>query len=104
VEIHAAISVLDHLGIKAVVPQVFDKERINLCALEVNRINEFVPVRADDECSDAAKGFSLGQIVLVEQDLFGILERIFFSAIDGILAALFHARVVEILASFLRDA
>src|SRR5688500_17609683 len=102
-EVDAAIRIFNDFRIKHITDQVFDIKSVALGAFNIDGISQLIPIEADDQCPDAAKGFSLSQCVLIEQNLLSILQRIFLSAIDGVLPALLGARIIEVFASLLRD-
>ena len=62
-----------------------------------------VVVVADREAAEAEVAVTFGELVLIEQDLFGAFERSFFTAEDGILKTGLFTGVVKVVASLLRD-
>ena len=102
--IGAAQHIANRFWVEAAACQVFDVERVYLPAFEIRKVGEFAAIGAGLKSADTAKGFSLCQLILIQKDLFGRIEGIFFTAQDGILFALFMPLVVEVIASLLRDA
>jgi hypothetical protein len=102
-EVDAAVGIDHKFRIENAGDQILDVQGVHLAAIDVQRIGKLIAIRADRQGADAAKGLSLCQQVLIEQDLFGVTRCIFPAAVDGILLAGFVAGVIEIRAAFLRD-
>src|SRR5215211_3259719 len=67
--VHTAKRIHNEIRVQSAGYQVLDTNRVNLTAFDIQGIGKLSPIRADRECADAAKRFSLGKLILIEQNL-----------------------------------
>ncbi len=76
--------------------QVFDVQRVLAETGVVDRVGEQVLVFGDAEAAERHEGMAFGELVAVEDDLFGSIHRSLAAAVDGVLRAFDGARVVVV--------
>ena len=77
--------------------QIFNVQGVLAESRGVGRIGQQVAVIGDGDGAQRHETFAGRQLVHVEHDLFGCIERTVLAAVDGILRALLGARVIEII-------
>ena len=76
--------------------QVFDVQRVLAETGVVDGVGEQVLVFGDVEAAERHEGMAFGELVAVEDDLFGSIHRSLATAVNGVLRAFDGARVVVV--------
>ena len=77
--------------------QIDEADSVDATATRILCIGQEILAGADCPSTNPEEVVSLGQLVHIQQDLFGGIQRVFLAAVDGILQSVLETGVIQII-------